>query len=314
MLKIAFCAGHYLGTAGKRIPAALDKNQTREWELNNRVASYFCLATSWYEDVVTYRTDDMTGKTFVDIPDRVAQANEWGSDLYLDMHHNGAGRVFSGGGVEAFSYPGSLEGRKYRDAIYEAVVEAGGLRGNRSNPLQEKRFDSLALSNMPAVLIEYGYMDSTVDAPVILTDEYAQKVGFATMEAIAKLHGLKKKDFPDPPASLGDVHHASAEYTMERFVRDVQAACGATVDGIAGPETLGKTVTVSQNKNSTHPVVQPVQKRLTTLGYTNVGAADGIAGVMFTAAVVKFQEDHRCWVDGEITAGQKTWRKLLGME
>ena len=43
-------------------------------------------------------------------------------------------------------------------------------------------------------------------------------------------------------------------------------------------------------------------------------AADGIAGPMFTAAVVAFQEDNRCWADGEITAGNKTWRKLLGME
>lgn len=313
MLKIAFCAGHFLGTPGKRLPKALDKNETREWELNNRVASYFSLAATWYEDVVTYRTDDMTGKTFVDIPERVAQANEWGADLYLDMHHNAAGKVFSGGGVEAFSYPGSEEGRKYRDAIYESVVAAGGLRGNRSNPLQEKRFDSLVLTNMPAVLIEYGYMDSTVDAPIILTDEYARKVGFATMDAIAKLHGLKKRDFPPAPGSIVEAE-SRVNYTTEEFIRDVQKACGAAVDGIAGPETLGKTVTLSATKNRTHPAVRAVQKRLMSLGYTDVGEADGIAGTKFTGAVMDFQEDNRCWVDGEITSGHKTWKKLLGME
>lgn len=307
MLKIAYCAGHYLGTAGKRLPAALDKNQTREWELNSRVADYFGLAATWYEGVTTYRTDDTTGKTFVDIPQRVAQANQWGADLYIDMHHNAAGEVFSGGGVEAFSFPGSAEGRKYRDAIYRAVVAAGGLKGNRSNPLQEKRFDSLALSTMPAVLIEYGYMDSTVDAPVILTDDYARKVGFATMEALAKLHGLKKKDSPTPGA-------VETAYTTEQFVRDVQAACGAVVDGIAGHETISKTVTLSANKNRTHAVVKPVQRRLAALGYTQVGEADGIAGSKFTAAMLAFQEDNRCWVDGEATAKNKTWRKLLGME
>ena len=92
MLKIAYCAGHYLQTPGKRLPKELDPNETREWELNNRVACYFGLAATWYEDVVTYRTDDMTGKTFVDIPDRVAQANEWGADIYIDIHHNAAGK------------------------------------------------------------------------------------------------------------------------------------------------------------------------------------------------------------------------------
>jgi peptidoglycan hydrolase-like protein with peptidoglycan-binding domain len=306
-----------MGTPGKRLPKSLDTNETREWVLNDRVANYFGVAATWYEDVVTYRTDDLTGKTFLDIPERVAQANAWGADIYLDMHHNAAGKVFSGGGVEAYSCPGSEEGRKYRDAIYNAVVEAGGLKGNRSNPLQEKRFDSLVLTNMPAVLIEYGYMDSTVDVPVILTDEYAKRVAFATMEAIANLHGLKKKDFPDPPEALKAAHEkveTVCEYTAEQFVRDVQAAIGAKVDGIAGPETMSKTVTVSDRKNSTHPVVVPLQKRLAALGYTEVGEADGIAGPLFTAAVVAYQEDHRCWVDGEITAGNNTWKKLLGMK
>lgn len=193
MFKIAYCAGHYIGTAGKRIPKELDKNETREWVLNDRVADYFAKAAAQYEDVLLYRTDDMTGKTFVDIPDRVAQANKWGANLYVDMHHNAAGKVFSGGGVEAFCYPGSADGKKYRDAIYNAVIAAGGIKGNRSQPLQEKEFDSLRLTNMTAVLIEYGYMDSKVDAPIITTDAYAKKVAYATMEGIAKVAGLKKK-------------------------------------------------------------------------------------------------------------------------
>lgn len=100
-------------------------------------------------------------------------------------------------------------------------------------------------------------------------------------------------------------------YTLEQFVRDVQAAIGVAVDGIPGPETLSKTVTVSQQKNATHPVVAPIQRRLAALGYTDVGEADGIAGVKFTAAVTAFQRDNGCWVDGEITAGNKTWKKLL---
>lgn len=208
MFKIAYCAGHYIGTAGKRLPKELDKNETREWVLNDRVARYFAEAAAQYEGVQLYRTDDETGKTFVDIPPRVKQANDWGADLYVDMHHNAAGKIFTGGGVEAFCYPGSSEGKKYRDAIYNAVVAAGGLKGNRVSPLQEKKFDSLSLTNMPAVLIEYGYMDSKTDAPVILTDAYAKKVGYATMEAVAAVHGLKKKPV----------------YTESDFVKDVLAA------------------------------------------------------------------------------------------
>lgn len=106
---------------------------------------------------------------------------------------------------------------------------------------------------------------------------------------------------------------ANDSYTLEQFVRDVQAATGSRVDGIAGPETLGNTVTVSTYVNRMHPVVAPIQKRLSALGYTQVGKPDGVAGTKFRAAVQDFQEDNRCWVDGEVTARNKTWRCLLGM-
>ena len=104
------------------------------------------------------------------------------------------------------------------------------------------------------------------------------------------------------------------EYSLTQFINDVQKACGASVDGIAGPETLSKTVTLSATKNRKHAAVKSVQKRLITLGYAEVGEADGIAGPKFTQAVKRFQKDNGCWVDGIITKANKTWRKLLGME
>lgn len=102
-------------------------------------------------------------------------------------------------------------------------------------------------------------------------------------------------------------------YTLKEFIKDVQKACGASVDGIAGPETISKTVTVSKKKNSKHSVVKPIQKRLAAIGYSEVGTADGIAGQKFESAVIHFQKDNGCVADGEITAKNKTWKKLLGM-
>ena len=102
-------------------------------------------------------------------------------------------------------------------------------------------------------------------------------------------------------------------YTQEQFFKDVQKACGASVDGIVGKETLSKTVTLSATKNRTHAAVKCVQKRLFALGYTQVGEADGIAGAKFTAAVKAFQKDNGCFVDGELTAQKQSWKKLLGM-
>ena len=298
--KIAYCAGHYLGTPGKRVPEALDEAQTREWVLNDRVADAFAKAAATYADVELLRTDDPVGVRSVTIAQRTKKANLWDADLYIDMHHNAGINLGKGGGVVAFCYPGSKQGKQYRDAIYEAVVAAGGLRGNRAQPLQEKAFDSLRLSKMPAVLIEYGFMDSAADYPRLSSSDYPQLVGKATMEAVAQVAGLSKRTVSD-------------SYTRKQFVRDVQAAIGAKVDGIPGPETLGKTVTVSAEKNETHPVVKPIQQLLAAMGYSAVGKADGIAGPKFTAALKSFQRDNDCWTDGEATARNKTWRCLLGM-
>lgn len=104
----------------------------------------------------------------------------------------------------------------------------------------------------------------------------------------------------------------SKETYQKQFIKDVQKAIGAKVDGIAGSETLSKTVTVSKKKNNKHKVVKPIQVYLNNLGY-NCGKEDGIAGVKFDKAVKKFQKDHGCIVDGEVTERNKTWQKMLGM-
>lgn len=107
---------------------------------------------------------------------------------------------------------------------------------------------------------------------------------------------------------------ASGSYSQKDFIKDIQKAFGATVDGVAGPLTLSKTKTLSMYANTTHTAVKAVQKYLLALGYKEVGSADGVAGLMFANAVKRFQKDNGCVADGEITAGNSTWKKLLGMK
>lgn len=112
--------------------------------------------------------------------------------------------------------------------------------------------------------------------------------------------------------SYGTQVSPAATYTKTQFIKDVQSAIGAKVDGIAGKETLSKTVTVSKTKNNRHAVVKPIQKYLNTLGFS-CGVEDGIAGAKFDAAVKAYQKANGCVADGEITAQKTTWKKLLGM-
>ena len=193
--RIAYGAGHCLSTAGRRIPAALDEKQTREWTLNDRVARYFAEAAAQYAEVALLRVDDESGKRAVSLADRCRAANDFGADFCLSIHHNAyQGKPWSGSGVLAFSAPGSNQGARYRDAIYGAVVKAGKLAGDRLGPKMAKGYSFLKSVKAPAVLMEYGFMDSKVDAPIILREDYAKAVAYATMEAIASVAGLGKKE------------------------------------------------------------------------------------------------------------------------
>ncbi len=101
-------------------------------------------------------------------------------------------------------------------------------------------------------------------------------------------------------------------YTKTQFIKDVQSAIGAKIDGIAGPETLSKTITVSMYKNNKHHVVKSIQKYLNVQGY-NCGTVDGIAGIKFDSAIKAYQKAKGCIIDGELTAQADTWRSLLGL-
>ena len=194
MFKIAIDAGHGLSTPGKRVDKTLDAKQTREWTLNDRVARYIMEAAKGYGNVEAFRVDDPTGRKDVALSKRCKAANNGKADVYISCHHNAGIKLGTGGGMVAYCYKPGTKAAEYRDEIYAACIAAGGLKGNRSNPNPEKAYYVLKNTKMPAILMEYGFMDSKTDAPVILTDAYARVVGYATMAGIAKAAGLQKKE------------------------------------------------------------------------------------------------------------------------
>lgn len=114
------------------------------------------------------------------------------------------------------------------------------------------------------------------------------------------------------PTTNTSSSNSSTTYSQKQFVLDVQKAIGAKQDGIAGPETLSKTKTLSRSHNSRHAAVLAVQKKMAMLGY-NPGTLDGVYGQNTASAVAKYQKDTGCVSDGIITAKAKTWQKLLGL-
>ena len=279
MFKIAYGAGHNNATSNG-IPTSLHSPRVNEWVLNDRVARYFAEAAKAY-DVELLRVDDPQGIAPTVLAERVKKANDWGADFFLSIHHNAGINGGSGGGLVAFSYKEGTVGAAYRDAIYTACMAAGGIQGNRWDATLAEDFYVLRYTSMPAVLMEYGFMDSTTDVPVILTEEYAKAMGYATMEGIAKAAGLTKKTAAPAPAPVTAAPYSGVQVKLQAL-----------------------------QKGSNSNQVKAVQRMLYAIGHYN-STIDGQFGSLTESAVKAYQQANGLTADGIV--GQKTWNKLLGV-
>lgn len=193
--KIALDAGHGLYTAGKRCDKTIDPNETREWVLNNRIAVFIEEGLKAYTGYELIRTDDRTGKVDVSRPERCKRANKFKADIFISLHANAAEKKFSGGGIVTYVCKGLSENgttRTLQKDLYNRLIQHTGLKGNRAKTLGQYNYDVLVLTDMPAILCELGFMNSTVDTPIILTEEFAKQSAQAFIEFFVE-HGKLKK-------------------------------------------------------------------------------------------------------------------------
>lgn len=199
-VKIGYDAGHGMGTAGKRVDIKLDPKQTREWFLNNRIANFIEAGLKDYTGYEFMRADDRTGATDVSLANRVTKLNNWGADVVISVHHNAGANLTNAGGITVhIAKASSAKSKEYQKAIYNSLVKHTGLKGNRASPLSTDNFYMVTKTKAPAVLVEHGFMDSRIDAPIILTESFAKKCAAAHIEFLVNTFGLKKKSNATAP-------------------------------------------------------------------------------------------------------------------
>lgn len=213
--KIVLDAGHGINTPGKRCMKSIDANETREWYLNQRIVSKLQEKLQDY-DVEVLRVDDPTGNSDVPLGTRCSKANNFNADIYCSFHHNAGINGGSGGGLSVLTYDNSAEAVRLRDTLYNCLISAGGLAGNRSNPkYADPDLYVLNSTKMIAVLVEHGFMDSTTDTPVILTEEYAEKMADGWVAFFEQYLGIVKKDSTAPAGQPADVQLSNKLYYVQ---------------------------------------------------------------------------------------------------
>jgi N-acetylmuramoyl-L-alanine amidase len=171
MKRVAVDDGHGLETAGKRTPVKPNGIVVKENEFNyaTKIKLMEALKRCGIEAV-----DVAPGQIDHPLAERVNRANAAKVDAFISIHYNALDGVFDNkksGGIETYHFTASVEGRKLAEKVHSQLIK-GTVMPNRG--IKEAGFYVLRHTNMPAVLVECGFMDVLSQA-VLMRDENYQR-------------------------------------------------------------------------------------------------------------------------------------------
>ena len=193
---IVFDAGHGRNTPGKRTP-----DGEREWTFNDKMlrAAQKHL-TDNYQGFTIVRTDDPTGNTDVSLAARVTRANNAKGDVFVSFHNNALnGKWGPHGGTETYvptPIANNPKSNGLAKMVHPRLQRAFGLR---DRGIKAGNLYVIMNTNMPAILLEGGFMDSTADIIKLRDDNVLKRAGEAVAEGVAEYLTLKKKPHPIAP-------------------------------------------------------------------------------------------------------------------
>lgn len=194
--------GHGKDTSGKRSAYIAElKRQIRENEFNAPTTEYLIADLKRSKVVVVHVSagdSDVALRTRTDHANRVYKeyVSKYGKAnvkaLYVSIHFNALDGKFDGPGKdpEGFSlhiHPGSTEGRKAANAI-AAFLKQGTAQKYRG--IVEQNLHETRETNMPAVLIECGFMDNKREALLMLVSAFQKEVATETAQGVCKYFGI----------------------------------------------------------------------------------------------------------------------------
>lgn len=137
-------------------------------------------------DVQLSRVDD----TFIELEDRAKLANNWRADYFVSIHTNAW--IGKGEGFESFIHTTRVtkEAQVRQKEIHDYLISRIGIvdRGKK-----QANFSVLRNTNMPALLIEYMFIDNYDENKKLRDRSYRSFLARITAEAIANSFNLPKK-------------------------------------------------------------------------------------------------------------------------
>ncbi|WP_461183838.1 N-acetylmuramoyl-L-alanine amidase, partial [Virgibacillus kimchii] len=121
-----------------------------------------------------------TTDTFIELVDRANMANEWGADYFVSFHAN----AFNGSasGFESYIFNGNVsdETRERQRDIHNYLIDRIEVN---DRGMKEDNFSVLRNTSMPAILLEYMFIDNAIENALLKDANYRDWLGQITAEA-----------------------------------------------------------------------------------------------------------------------------------
>ena len=171
MPKIFIDPGH-----GGPDPGAVGNGVTEEFVNLNVSLELARLLRDAGFDVRIYRTtsdENVLENKNDDLRNRAETANRWGADYFISIHTNSSENT-AAQGVEAYVYRLGTASERLGQSIVDSVSEN---LGSRNRGVMQANFAVLRRTNMPAVLVEMGFITNPYDADLLANSPYLFAVG-----------------------------------------------------------------------------------------------------------------------------------------
>lgn len=177
---------------------------------------------------------------FISLTNRPQVANKNGANLFVSIHHNA-------GGGDRGEVIYSIKGGKSQElafAIAEEFKNVGQQVVNcytRKNSVGTDYYAVIRLSNVPAVITEFCFLDNKIDNQIIDTIEEQKREGLAIAKGIMRVLGIKNPIFEQPKsqpkivATLKNGDKGEEVKILQTLLN--QKGYKLVIDGLFGPTT-----------------------------------------------------------------------------
>ena len=266
---VAIDAGHGINTAGKRsVKLSSDlyidgvlirkKGQTiKEYEWNKAVSEYLAAVLKRC-GINTMYTADMTGKTDIPLNSRANTANKKGADILISNHYNaiGSSQVWQsrvkGLLVLRTKNASSKSIRLGKLAVKHLEKDINyeysyGLM--RDVDMSGFTLAILRQTNMPAILIEYGFMDYEKEAKLMLDKKHQKKCAEAVAKAVCEYFGVTYVAKKSEVKNTDDKPQVASKTKYLRIIADsvnIHSSADFNSSSVVGKVKKGDVFTIAQ--------------------------------------------------------------------